>query len=290
MTDKDTPKPPAAPGMAEVSAEFVHEAEAAVEAAAWTDETLSALWLEHEGLRQQYSKAGKETDLAFTAMKAITDTETPEYHAAAAAHEAADQHQQETSDAIVATENRMAKVPARTVAGALLKLRVVGIEITGDFTDRYGVLDETQMDSEKRLTLSALADLERLAGKAGVLQDAERLAGEGATTRPAAADDSHLLSLERRWNEINARRRELKADDAEKDDDHPDVLEDERLFNERTDIEIVIAKAPAHTATGVAIKLRQLQINHEVGEGGAVWDAEGFRTSLEALEHLVGQS
>ncbi len=166
MTEENGPEKPGTPGMAEVSAKFVHEAEAAVAAAASTDETLSALWQEHERLRAQYSEAGRETDLAFTAEKAITETETPEYRIAAAAHEAADQHQQETSDAIVATHNRMAKMPARTVAGALSKLRVIGVDIADEFKGHDGVLDETLLGSTERLTLSALADLERLAGTA----------------------------------------------------------------------------------------------------------------------------
>ena len=70
-------------------------------AAASAHETLSILWQEHERLKQQYGEAIKENDFAFTARQAITETETPEYDAAAAAHEAADQHQQETSDAVV---------------------------------------------------------------------------------------------------------------------------------------------------------------------------------------------
>ncbi len=79
MTDE---RKPAEPGMAEVSPKFVDEAKAAVEAAASTDETLSALWQECERLRQQYGEAVKETDLAFAAEQAITETETPEYRAA----------------------------------------------------------------------------------------------------------------------------------------------------------------------------------------------------------------
>ena len=73
MTDKDAPKQPETPGMAEVSAEFVHEAEAAVEAAASTDEALSAVWQEHEGLRQQFGEAIKETDLAFAGRQQRKD-------------------------------------------------------------------------------------------------------------------------------------------------------------------------------------------------------------------------
>ncbi len=158
MTDENGPEKPGTPGMAEVSAKFVYEAKAAVEATPSTDEALSALWQEHERLRAQYSEAGRETDLAFTAEKAITETETPEYRIAAAAHEAASEHQQETSDAIVATENHMAEVPARTVAGVLFKLRTVGIEIADEGTEH--------LDSGQRLTLSTLADLERLVGEA----------------------------------------------------------------------------------------------------------------------------
>ena len=153
-------------GLADVSAKFVDEAEATVEAAASTDEALSDLWQEYEQLRQQYTEAIEETDRTFVLIP--DEVAAPGYHATEEANKVAERHQQEVSDAIVATENRMAKVPARTVAGALLKLRVAGSEIAGELKDHDGVLDETQGSSEERLVLSALADLERLADATAV--------------------------------------------------------------------------------------------------------------------------
>ena len=182
---------PETPGMSEVSPKFVHEAEAVVEGAALTDEALSALWQECERLRQQYGEAVKETDLVFTARQAITETETPEYRAAVITHETADQHQQETSDTMVAAENRMAKVPANTVSGVLFKLRVVGVEVADEFKGHDGVLDETLLGSVERLTLSALADLERMSGEtAGVTTQARVAPGATSPLR------SHIFVVE----------------------------------------------------------------------------------------------
>lgn len=210
---------PETPGLAEVSAKFAHGAEAAVEAAVSTDEALFALWQERERLRQQYDEAIEKSDLAFTAKLDITETETPEYLTAAAAHEAAEQHQQETSDAIVAAENRMAKMPAHTIKGALLKLRVVGVEITDEIKGRDGVLDETLLSSERRLTLSARDDLDRLVSAAtakdtalsALWEEWQRLweANENATE--VAQDDElaskifrTLVTVERRMEDREA--------------------------------------------------------------------------------------
>ncbi len=180
------------PGLAEVSPKFVDEAEAIVGAEASTDEALFGLWQEHERLTAQYEEATRQYGVAETTQQAIIETETPEYDTAAAAAEDAGQRQQEASDAVVATENGMARVPARTVAGALLKLRVAGAEIAGEFRGRDGALDETLLGSVERLTLSALADLERLVGTTTV---AEPPPAEDAALFDALAEYDRLVAI-----------------------------------------------------------------------------------------------
>ena len=178
MTDERKPE---TPGMAEVSPKFVDEAEAAVAAETSTDEALAALWQEHKRLRAQYSEAIKETDLAFTAKKAITETETSEYDTAAGALETTEQRQREILSALTALETRITTVPAHTAAGVLVKLRVASPEIG------------------EEVPLSALADLERLA----------------RTTLP---EDS-VLALKREWEArykaLDEQRDDPAADDSD---------------------------------------------------------------------------
>ena len=91
-----------------------------------------------------------------------------------------------------------------------------------------------------------------------------------------------MLDLERRRLEAKAQRKKLN-DGADLPEDDP---EDNRLYDLCFDLEKEIAKAPAHTAAGIAVKIRLLQESHEQG-----WDAyyaDGFRTALEALERLGG--
>ena len=244
MIDERKPEKPETPGLAEVSPKFVREAEAAVEAAASTDEALSTFWQEHERLTAQYGEAVEKTDLAFTTKRAITETETPEYDAAVAAHEAASQHQQETSDAIVATEIRMVEVPAHTVAGVLFKLRTVGIEIADDGTVRNGVLDEASLDSEQRLTLSALGDLERLVGEISAIEDP-------------------VIVLKREW-QARWERYESETDESEEVTDP--------LHDRVNETAYEIFQTPATTPAGIAFKL-VLWARQHIGHGafGAGW-------------------
>ena len=180
---------PATPGMPEVSPKSADEVEATVGGETSTDEALFGLWQEHGRLTAQYEEATRQYEVAGIAQQAITETETPEYDAAAAAAEDAGERQQEVSDAVVAAENRMAKMPARTVAGALLKLRVAGAEIAGEFKGPDGALDETSMLSEQRLVLSALADLEHLAGVVGMVRDPVLALKREWETRSKALDE-----------------------------------------------------------------------------------------------------
>ena len=121
MTDE---RKPAKPGMSEVSAKFVDAAEAAVEAAASTDEALSALWSEWQRACEANDKALKDEDKAKLAKEAITDHETPEYRAATAEFEAAQERPGKTFAALMAVEDRIENMAARSVKGAATKLRV----------------------------------------------------------------------------------------------------------------------------------------------------------------------
>ena len=151
---------PAKPGMEEVSPKFVDEAEAAVEAAASTDEALSALWQEWQRLCEANDKAVEDEDKAKLAKEAITDHETPEYRAAAAEFEAAQERPEETFAALMAVEGRIENTPARSVKGAAIKLRMAKYLIDIEHPD--GPSDEAEMSREDSLTLSVLADLERM--------------------------------------------------------------------------------------------------------------------------------
>ncbi len=88
-----------------------------------------------------------------------------------------------------------------------------------------------------------------------------------------------LLDLERRRLEARAQRDRLNTD--------PDTdPEDLRLYNLCFDLEEEIAKAPAHTVAGIAVKIRLLQESHE--QGWDAYNADGLRTAFEALERLGG--
>lgn len=264
--------------MAEASAKFEHEAEAAaVEAAASTDKALSTLWQEIERLRQQYGETVEEMDHTFTAKQAITEIETPEYRTAATAHEAAAQRQQETSDAIVAAENRMATVPARTVAGTLLKLRVVGIEVADEFKEPDGVLNEASLGSVERLTLSALADLERLAGEAAPM---------GLTN--VQSDGARMAALLSAWRKAgNALCNATEAKELTKDPEQEPLLKEKEDAADARECEAwkAFCEAPCRTFADVRQKMRPFQEVFKGSTGGRV--DELFAAVDSDLERLT---
>ena len=141
--DRKTPTP----GMAEVSPKFVHQAAAAVGGEASAGETLSVLWQEWRRLWEANKEAAEELEDDELAMKIFA--------------------------ALGAVERRMEAMPARTTAEALNKLRVAGIWIN---VEKH---PQDTLSMVKLLTLSALADLERLAlageaapiGEASLIED-----------------------------------------------------------------------------------------------------------------------
>ena len=189
------------------------------------------------------------------------------YRAAAAALKAADQHQQETSDAILATENRMAKMPARTVAGALSKLRAVGVEITDEIKGRDGVLDETSLGSMERLTLSALADLERLGGEAAPI---------GATS----VIEDPVLALKGEWE---ARYKVLNE---QPDDDSDEALQP--FYDRVHETEVQILRTPATSLAGIMVKLVLWARQHLEADAttGLSWNHEPIEGQPLDLDHL----
>ena len=121
------------------------------------------------------------------------------------------------------------------------------------------------------------------------------MAEVSAKLSDAAMNDQHLLDLERQVLE-----RISFLDRTEPGKDH---TEEERgqLFDKLADMECEIVEAPAHTAAGIAVKLRRLRTRHgDQAAGGAavscaadaplVCDDKGFQTVLETLERLGGGS
>ena len=96
-------------------------------------------------------------------------------------------------------------------------------------------------------------------------------------------DDSVLLALERRLQEIKTRLRNLN--DEENDGPHG-----ERLCNEMTKAEKAIARAVAHTPAGLTVKIGQLKQDYEDAGASCPWHADSYRTALEALERMSGSS
>ena len=198
MTDERKPE---TPGLAEVSPKFVDEAEAAVEAAASTDEALAALWQEWQRLWEANKKAVEEAQ--------------------------DDKLASETFTALMAVEKRMEDMPARTAAGVWNKLQVAGVWID---TNR-GSPDEDKMGVVERLTLSALADLERMSQ------------GIAPSTIKEPVIDEPLLALERRWRAAVKAHEEAGID-----------TEEERL-TESLEAQKKILTTPARSVAGVLVKL-----------------------------------
>ena len=126
--------------------------------------------------------------------------------------------------------------------------------------------------------------LTRRAVLAGIPAVAAIAAG-AAMPSEVVTGDEHLLDLERRGLVLRRRRLEIIAE-CEKLGMIDDDPEEERLYDLCFDLEKEIAKAPAHTAAGVAVKIRLLQESYE--QDWDVYYADGFRTALEALERLAG--
>ena len=93
----------------------------------------------------------------------------------------------------------------------------------------------------------------------------------------AMTGDERLLDLERRRLEAKAQRLNAIADGPE----------EERLYDVIADLEEEIAKAPAHTVAGIAVKIRLLHENNERGRDCLTYEADGLRTALEALNRLA---
>lgn len=203
---------PETSGMAEVSAKFKHEVT--------VDTALSALW-------QEWQQCFEEND------KAAADNANWD----------------ETFAALMAVEDRIENTPAHSVEEAAVKLRVAKRWIDMEYPN--GPSDDAKMPRKESLTLSALADLERLAG----------------AVSKQGMSDQHLLDLER---EVLERGSFLNRTKPGKD--HTEE-ERARLFAKLTDMEVEIIEAPAHTAIGVAVKLRRLETRHF--EGGPWWSITG---------------
>ena len=197
---------PEAPGMEEVSAKFVDEAEAAGEAETSTDENLSALWQEWQRLWEANKKAVEEAQ--------------------------DDKLASEIFATLMTVEKRMEGMPARTVAGALLKLRVVGVWVYNERDDTF----EGKMGVMWRLTLSALADL-------------ERLARQRIVTMPEIEDP--VIALKREWE---AR---YKALDEQRDDPNADDSDEavQPFYDRLHETEVQILRTQATTSAGIAVKL-----------------------------------
>ena len=99
------------------------------------------------------------------ARQHIDELTTPEYRSACAPLEAAEQYQDDIIEARQTVEAQITDTPARTAAGVLCKLRLAGYWIRMQHSNRDGVLDKF-VPTEGCLALSALADLERLTGRA----------------------------------------------------------------------------------------------------------------------------
>ncbi len=114
----------------------------------------------------------------------------------------------------------------------------------------------------------------------GMAEVSAKFVDEAKAAAPEPEDA--VVVLRQRWEKVRGERAELKNRD-DKNPEHPDVLEDERLHDVQVDIEESIASTPTHTAAGVVAKLLQLQRNETEFDGDASWRPAAFSTALEAL-------
>ena len=236
MTDERKPE---TPGLAEMSPKFIAEAEAAVETETSTDEALAALWEEWQRLWEANKKAVEEAQ--------------------------DDKLAGEIFSTLMTVEKRMEGMPARTVAGALLKLQVVRVWVYNERDETF----EGEMGMMWRLTLSALADF-------------ERLARQRIVTMPEVEDP--VLALKRKWETRWERYKSM-----------PDDSPDEAMAPHHaalTEAEFAIYRTPATTPEGMAIKLRMWGRNHPDPDRGENWceppieDIEGNLDDMPILSVL----
>ena len=175
MTDKDAPEKPETPGMAEVSAEFVAEAEAATatppSSASVPDDPLIALgeqWKEAYDNWLEFDTDGASNE----EVKALEERKS------------------ELGDIAWRIEDQAADIPARSIAGVLAQLRMAGEHYY--LMERDGTKKQEWANTYAHLTWQAWEGLERLAGEAVPIGEASVMI------------DDPLLALERRMLAVEA--------------------------------------------------------------------------------------
>lgn len=186
MTTEDQTTPA---GLSEAPAKFEHKIEAdaalsalgqdwprlqddAYQAQAAEDTAMAAL---PKWVREVRSKiAGHEITLRgkgsseqakVAAQQAIAGLDTARYRNEIVSLDAAEQRTKDRDDALDKVWERILATPAHTAASALVKLRIGIREIVNNYAGSNGCLpEESEIGIYDRMTLAALADLERLAG------------------------------------------------------------------------------------------------------------------------------
>lgn len=94
---------------------------------------------------------------------------------------------------------------------------------------------------------------------------------------PDTTPGDNLLTLEAELHTASAI---YNSADGDEDDDW--------LFQRIVDLEWQIARAPAKTLAGVAVKLRRLRVSLDIGD--TEWDETNLETAVAALSWLQGRA
>ncbi len=221
------------------------------------DTALSALWQEWQRACEANDKACEDVDNA---------------------------RSDETFAALMAVEDRIENTPARSVKGAATKLRVAKYWINIEYPD--GASGEAKMCRKDRLTLSTLANLERLTG------EDETEAAATAPPSSASVPSDPLMALGAQWQAAYDNWYETEPDGATNEEIQAQEENKVELGNIAWGIEDQAAEIPAQSIEGVLVQLRMAGSHYHLMErDGEEWHDKYAHLTWQAwdgLERLVG--